>query len=135
MVSQGVHGSLSGVHGSLSGVHGSGRLTPQEALALLKADGVGVALLGGGGAVALRHRHDGGSVPHQELAEDPVVAGGGAVQRGPAGVNSRRRRVTFGRAFGDTRGKDRGEKLSVYQPWLSGALTLAPMRTRKSTTL
>lgn len=59
-------------------------LTPQEGLALLEADGVRVTFLGGGGAVALRHGHHGGSVPHQELAQIAVIARGGAVQRRPA---------------------------------------------------
>lgn len=64
---------------------GRSLLTSQEALALLVAHGVRVALLRGGGVVALRHGHDGGSAPHQKLAQMEVVAGGGAVQRSPAG--------------------------------------------------
>lgn len=64
-------------------------LTPQEALALLEAGGVRVTFLGGGGAVALRHGHHSGSVPHQELAQVAVVARGGAMQRRPAGQKNR----------------------------------------------
>lgn len=65
-------------------VCGRSHLTFQEALALLEPHSVRVALLRGGGVVALRHGHDGGSVPHQELTQVEVVAGGGAVQRSPA---------------------------------------------------
>lgn len=116
-------------------------LTPQEAFTLFETDGVRVTLLGGGGAVALRHGHDGGSVPHQELTQVAVVARGGAVQRRPGGGKSPELDETNTWRI-DARcyraGLKRGslsQKRGAYQPWLSGALTLAPERTRKSTTL
>lgn len=64
----------------------SSGLTPQKPLTLFKADSVRVTLLGGSGAVALRDGHDSGSIPHQELAQGPVVARGRTVQRGPGGI-------------------------------------------------
>ena len=57
--------------------------TLEEALTLLEAHSVRVALLRCCGVVALRHRHDGCSVPHQELTERKVVTGCCTVEGGP----------------------------------------------------